>query len=338
MRENGNGLKILACDSGRLFALSMIEHLNLLRGKKDKSDFCQSQEITFANGEIKTVIDESIRGSDVYVVQLLDDPLKSNRSINDNLIALAGAINAAYQSDAHRVTAVIPQFPYSRQDKKKGREPITAKIAGRLLEISGAKHAITLDIHSEAIEGFFERLKLQNLHMGRILIEYVKKNIATKHLMVVAPDVNSAKRGLFFSKNLSLELAIIDKVRDYSKTSTISNMRLVGSVEGKDVLICDDMLATGGTVLSACQLLKDQGAKDIFIAVAFPFFSGNAVENFDKAYEKGWFNKIIGTNAVFWDGNLAKELKWYEELDVTNLFAQVVYNLHLGESVSTLLI
>lgn len=338
MKKNGNGLKILACDSGRLFASSMMDHLIQLGGDESKKYFCQSQEITFANGEIKTVIDESIRGSDVYVVQLLDDPLKDNTSINDNLIALASAINAAYQSDAHRVTAVIPQFPYSRQDKKKGREPITAKIAGRLLEIAGAKHAITLDIHSEAIEGFFERLKLQNLHMGRILIEHVKKSIPTKRLMVVAPDVNSAKRGLFFSKNLSLELAIVDKVRDYSKTSSVSSMRLVGSVEGKDVLICDDMLATGGTVLSACKLLKDQGAKDIFIAVAFPFFSGDAAKNFDGAYEKGWFKKVIGTNAVFWDGNLAKEFGWYEELDVTNLFAQVVYNLHLGESVSTLLV
>ena len=337
---NGKELKIIACESGSLFAKNIDRHLKRLLGKENDQTFssiAKSEEVVFANHERKTVIGESIRGTDTYVVQLLDDPL-SSCSVNDNLIALSTAINASYQSDAYRVTAVIPQFPYARQDKKKGREPITAKIAGRLLEIAGAKHAITLDVHSEAIEGFFEKLKLQNLHMGRILLDFIQKEYLSKpnSMMVVAPDVGSAKRGVFFAKNLGVDLAIIDKVRDYSRQSNITKMRLVGSVEGKDVLITDDMLATGGTALNACKLMKDKGAEKIYIAVALPFFSGNAIERFREGYEQGLFQKVIGTNAVCWGEKLERE-EWYLELDISELFAKVIYNLHIGKSVSTLL-
>ncbi len=327
-------LKILALESGRTFANKICDHLK----KNDSSiSISPSKEITFANGEFKYIVSESIRGADVYIVQLIDDPL-SKKSVNDNLMALACAINAAYYSDAHSITAVIPQFPYARQDKRKGREPITARIVGDLLHRAGATRAITLDIHSEAIEGFFAELKLENLHMGRLLIEYVKAELLSENLMVVAPDVNSAKRGGFFAKALDTELAIIAKSRDYAKISVIDSMRLVGNVSGRNILICDDMLATGGTLLNACQLLKNEGAQRIYAAVALPFFNADAAKKFAKAYtqKEKLFDGIIGSNAVN-RKPIFSTYPWYHEIDVTKLFADVIYNLTRNASVSELL-
>ncbi|BBM88366.1 ribose-phosphate pyrophosphokinase [Spirochaetota bacterium] len=331
-------LKIIALNSGRAFAQKICHHLN------NSHDYpvehiapIKTEEVEFANGEIKFVIHESIRGADVYIVQLIDDPL-TQKSVNDNLIALASAINAAYYSDAHSITAVIPQFPYSRQDKRKGRESITARVAGELLQNSGANCALTLDIHSEAIEGFFLNLKVENIHMGKTLIEYVKSSgLQKNNLMIVAPDVNSAKRGVFFAKNLKTDLAIIDKVRNYSQPSTISNMHLIGDVSGRDILICDDMLATGSTLLAACRLLKKHDAKNIYAAVALPFFSRKVYKVFNTAYqEENLFNKIIGSNAVWWDDEL-RQFPWYHTLDATDLFAKVIAHLNKNLSVSELL-
>ena len=198
--ENKKIPKIIALNSGREFAKLICNRMNqLLKKKGEKNisiDLVASKEITFANKEVKFIINESIRGDDVYIVQLLDDPL-SQKSINDNLMALATAINASYYSDCNSITVVIPQFPYARQDKKKERESITAKLVGQLLEISGANKIITLDIHSEAIEGFFEKLKMENMHMGKFIIDYTKKHIGVEDLVVVSPDIGSAKRGDF---------------------------------------------------------------------------------------------------------------------------------------------
>ncbi len=318
-------------DGSKAFTKKLFTSLEKLN-PQEKSIATSIDEVVFSNQEVKVVINESVRNKDVYIVQLFDDP-HSKKSVNDNIMALACAVNAAFYSEAYRVTAVIPQFPYARQDKKKGREPITAKIVGNLLEQAGCNRVITLDIHSESIEGFFPKLLIENLHAGQVIIDYIKKNIDSKNLMVIAPDVGSAKRGLYFAKKLHLKLAIIDKVRDYTQVSTISKMELVGDVEGKDVLICDDMIATGGTVISSLKLLKERGAKKIYIAVALPYFS-NGVAQFKKAHEEKLLEKVIGTNSV---NHELKDNDWYVELDITELFAKVIHNLNIGESVSKLL-
>lgn len=337
--RNGR-MVLLALNSGIGFANRVCHEINrIIRHDGDPLNFSitPSTEVTFANGEKKVVIEESVRGKDVYIVQLMDDP-HSDMSVNDNIFALASAINAAYYSDAARITAVIPQFPYSRQDKKKGREPITAKIFGNLLEVSGVNKIITLDIHSEAIEGFFNRVHMENLHAGRLLIRYVQTRIESKNLMVVAPDVGSAKRGLFFAKALGKELAIIEKSRDYSKQSAIEDMTLVGNVRNKDVFINDDMIATGGTLLNACRLLKSKGAGDIYISVSLPYFSKDSHALFDAAFKEGLFKRLIGTDGVFWGKEFSEKYSaWYEELSMAPLFAKVISNMNLGKSVSRLL-
>lgn len=333
-------LSVMACESGRPLAGRILDSLNRIIEQEEETDFklrlVNTEEITFANGEIKTVINENIRGADVYIIQSIDDP-KALKSINDNLISLITAINAAYQSDADSITIVIPQFPYSRQERKKTREGITAKQVASFLETAGADRVITLDIHAEAIQGFFNTAKLEDLHASNTIINYFQQNIVFDELVVAAADVGGADRARFYSKRLKTDFAIVDKARDYSRKSTIESMRLVGEVDGKDILIPDDMISTGGTMVNAAKLLKQKGAKDIYIACSLPFFNYPAVERLREAYETGYIKLVLGTDAVFWGEDFLKSNVWYKEVSIAPLFARVIYNINTKQSVSELL-
>jgi len=341
MKKKGErgALSMTACDSGQAFATRIIKHLNKII--QYESDYIplrltQSKEINFANGEIKTVIEENIRGDDHYIVQCMDDPL-SGKSINDNLMALLTAVNAAFQSDADSITVVIPQYPYSRQERKKTREGITARQIAKFMEISGANRVITLDVHAEAIMGFFTTAMLEDLHASQTIIDHVQKNYDTTNLIITAPDVGGAEKARFYSKVMKTDLAIVDKARDYSKAGVIESMRLVGNVDGKNILIPDDMISTGGTVLNATKLLKDHGAKNIYVTCSLPFFNGNAKENMTKAYEEGLISRVLGTDAVFHGKHFIEENPWYDEITIAPLFARVIHHINQKKSVSELL-
>jgi len=329
---------VIACESGRGIAQRMVSHLNQLIDSASYNCLRTSKEVFFSNKEVKTVIKENIRGDDVYIVQCMDDPLaRAERSTNDNLMALCTAIDAAYNSDADRITAVIPQYPYSRQERKKERESITARQIATFLEASGADRVITLDIHAEPIEGFFRTCHFENIHASRTILEHFKRHYSLPDLTVVAPDVGSVERARFYSRELSADLAIVDKVRDYSQPSTIDSVRLIGSVKNRNVLITDDMIATGGTIVNAARLLLEHGAKDIYLACSLPYFNGAAIEKLDQAYREGIIKKVIGTDAVFHGEDFVKEHSWYEEVSVAELFARVIYNINNRLSVSELL-
>ncbi len=338
VRDRGR-LSILSCNSGMEFARRVVTHLEGLMAKQGRENhhvLKNTQEIWFPNREVKTVIEENIRGDDVYVIQCVDDPL-STRSVNDNLMALATAVGAAYQSDADCITAVIPQYPYSRQERKKARETITARLVAHILEDAGADRVITLDIHSEAIEGFFHRTKLEDLHASKFIIDEFIRISSAEDLVIVAPDVGGADMARYYSQKLRCPFAVVDKSRDYSKVSVIESMRLVGDVRGKRVLLPDDLIATGGTIVNACRLLKGEGAREITVACSLPFFNGAAVSLLDSGHREGLFDCIIGTDAVFRGAQFAKEHRWYREVSVAPLFAQVILNINERRSVSTLL-
>ena len=332
-------LSLMTCNSGRPLANRILLHLNKIIQKDDPGtelELVNSEEITFANGEIKTVINDNIRGSDVYIVQSADDP-QSDKSINDNLMALFTAINAAYQSDADSVTVISPQYPYSRQERKKARESLTAKQIASFMEISGADRVITLDIHAEAIQGFFTHAKLEDLHASNTLIKYIKNKVSSENLVVAAADVGGAEKARYYSGRLHTDMAIVDKARDYSKQSVIESMRLVGNVEGKDVLIPDDMIGTGGTMVNAAKLLKKHDARDIYVACSLTFFNSPAIEILGEAYENGDIACVLGTDAVFWGEEFVEKMPWYSEVSIAPLFAQVIYNINTKRSVSELL-
>ena len=344
MNSRGN-ISIVSCESGKNLTNRICKSLDMFCEKLPEAKannvsykWINTEEITFANGEIKTIIKELIRGTDLYIVQCVDDP-HSKKSVNDNIMALMTTIDACYQSDPEYITVIIPQYPYSRQERRLTREGITAKQIAQILQTTGADRVITMDIHSEAIAGFFQEIKFENISAINEFTTHFLKNYKPKNeLMVVAPDIGSAARGRQYAKFFGdKKLAIIDKVRDYSTTSTISAMTLVGDVEGYDVFMGDDLISTGGTMINACKLLKDKGAKDIYIACTFPFFNNNAYEKFSKAYEDGLFKKLLGTDCVFWGENFAKEHPWYDEVSVARLFANIIFNINTKQSISKLL-
>ena len=331
-------LSIIACDSGRAFAERMVNELNKLEDVRDKHRLKRTQEIHFPNGELKLVIEENVRGDDLYVVQAIDDPL-SKATVNDNLMLALTAIHAGFQSDADHITIVLPQFPYSRQERRKTREAISAKLMAGMLELAGAQRVITLDIHAEAIQGFFNLAKLEDLHASGEIIHYLQDilRIDPTNMAVTSPDVGSADRARHYSKKLGTDLVIVDKARDYSKIGRIDSMRLVGDVRDKEVLLVDDIIATGGTLINALKLLKDKGAKKITVIASLPFFTGDCKEKIDRAYQKGMVDMVIGTDAVFHGKEFVESTPWYKEVSVAPLFARVIHNINRKLSVSELL-
>ena len=337
--ETRGRLVLIACESGRVFARRVADALEKIVQAGERSSFqgiADTTEVHFANREVKTVLNESVRGSDVYVIQCIDDP-ESDRSVNDNLMAVLTALGAAQQADADCITAILPQFPYARQERKKAREGITARQVARFIEISGADRVLTIDLHAQAVGGFFERVPLDNLHASKPMLEYFSKVHDLKNIIVVSPDVGSADRARFLSRRLKCDMAICDKERDYSKPGVVRTTRLVGDVRGRDVLMMDDMIATGGSIIEAAMTCRRSGAKDIYLGCTFPFFNGNAVERLDEAYRQGLFKMLLGTDAVYRRPEFARAHPWYREVSVAPLFAQVIHNINYRTSVSRLL-
>jgi len=330
-------LAIIACDSGRAFAERLITELNLLPGNSESPvSLVKTEEVTFCNQEVKTVIKEPVRGKDVYVVQLCDDPL-SPKSINDNLMALMTAVNAAKQSDAQFVTTILPQFPYARQEKRLGREAITAKLFVDFLEASGVDRVLSLDIHAEAIGGFFQKAKFDNIKAVKTIISRFKTIERQGPIVVVSPDSGGIPRSREAAAMLHCKLATIYKQRDYSKPSTIVDSILIGNIDGSDVFVMDDMVGTGGTLIKAVELLKTNGARHIYLAASLPYFNGPAKQRLADAYAAGLFDRFIGTDAVMHGQDFIGANKWYEEMSVAPLFGQVIHRINKGVSISALL-
>ena len=278
----------------------------------------------FANGEEKAEIIDPVRGLNVYIIHDVSNsaPIKvagldepQPMSVNDHLMFLFTTINAVKLAGALSVTLVLPTYPYARQHKKAGREALTASMFAHFCESLGVERIITLDIHSREIENAFTTCHLENLHGSYQTLIALRKLIdfSDPDLVVVSPDTGAV-----------------------SRNSNIKSINLLGDVKGKTVLMADDMIATGGTMIIAMRELMNRGAKKIICMVSLPFFNGNAIENFDAAYREGVFWRIIGTNAVY-QGKGLLEKEWFVQADVTELFARVISRLHHGRSISPLL-
>lgn len=329
-----------------------------VRGSIDKyrpPKFKTEIEFTyFLNEEVKTQINTCIRGKDVYIFQdvanqqilsLNGGTIKQRMSVNDHMMSLLVTIDAAQRAGAANVTLVLPVYPYSRQDKKKGREGLTASLLGHIYENLGISRIITLDIHSREIENVFSKLNIENLHASYQIIRELTKLVdlsgKTEDIVIVSPDTGAVERNKFYATGLKKSLAMIYKERDYSivtqsgKDTNIKSVNILGDVKGKVAFLADDMLGSGGTLLKAMEFLKEQGAVKVIAAISLPFFNGKAIELFNEAYEKGYFYRIIGTNAVYHEELLKYE--WYINTDVSGLFANIIARLHHNQSLSDLL-
>jgi ribose-phosphate pyrophosphokinase len=306
----------------------------------------------FPNGEVKAEIQESIRGKDVYIFQDVENhcPVRFSGykdgitlSINDHLFTLFVTIDAAQRAGAAHITLVIPNYPYARQHKAKGREGLAASRIGQMFESLGVGTIISLDIHSRDIINSFTRMRLENLHASYQIIRtlFNMDGILNDDFVVVSPDTGAVDRNKFFASALKKPLALLYKERDYSKfgpnalESNISQMRLLGNVMDKTVFMADDLLGTGGTLIKGMKLLKENGARKVICSISLPLFSGDAVSYFDDAYRDGLFYRLIGTNAIHHEEVLNRE--WYISVNISGLFAKVISRLHQGLSISSLL-
>ncbi|MFN2638169.1 MAG: ribose-phosphate diphosphokinase [Gemmatimonadaceae bacterium] len=282
--------------------------------------FCKTTVNRFADGEIFVRIDENVRGNDVFIVQPTNPPA-------DNIMELLLLIDAARRASAARITCVMPYYGYSRQDRKdQPRVSIGAKLMANMITAAGANRVLGLDFHQHQLQGFFD-VPVDHLYAAPVFVSHFrKKNL--HELVVVAPDVGSAKMARGFAKRLNGTLAIIDKRRPQANVSEVVNV--VGEVEGKDCLLTDDMIDTAGTICEAARALKDIGARDIFVCATHALLSGPAVERLTNAPIK----EVTVTDTV--KIAPAKRFPTLCVLSVGELLAKAIRYIHSEQSVSSL--
>ena len=306
-------MKIFAGNSNPVLAAEMAESLNVSLGRAEVGKFPE--------GECKVKIHDNIRGADVFIVQSTCPP------VNDNLVELLVMIDACRRASARRITAVVPYFGYARQDRKdQPRVPITAKLVANLITEAGADRVLTMDLHAQQIQGFFD-IPLDHLLALPVLIEHFKR-LDIKNLSICTADVGGIKGAWKFAERLSVPLAIVDKKR--SGDDKVEALALIGDVKGKNIIIPDDMIATGGTLVNAAQFLRDNGAKDLYAACTHGVLSGSAVEKLKGA----GFKEVIMTNTI----PLApdKQQPNYKQLSIAKLFGEAILRIHKETSVSSL--
>jgi ribose-phosphate pyrophosphokinase len=278
----------------------------------------------FSDGENYCQIDENVRGADVFVIQPTCSP------VNDHVMELLILLDAFRRSSASRITAVMPYFGYARQDKKdKPRVPIAAKLMADLLTASGADRILTMDLHAAQIQGFFN-IPVDHLFAAPVLLDAIRE-LHLDDVVIVSPDVGGVARARAIAKRLGASLAIIDKRRTGINETEVLNV--IGDVEGRDVLILDDIIDTAGTLVQAEEALRGQGARKIFAAAVHPVLSGPA---FDRIEASG-LESLLVTNTIPLDTALARCPR-IRGFTIAPLLGEAIQRIHQGTSVSSLFV
>lgn len=275
----------------------------------------------FSDGEINVQISESVRGKDIFIIQPTCAPT------NDNLMELLVMTDAFRRSSARTINAIIPYFGYARQDRKAApRVPITAKLVANLMETAGVDRIVTMDLHAGQIQGFFD-VPVDNLYGSIIFRDYIKqKNLPNP--IIASPDIGGVSRARYFADQLGFDLVIVDKKREKANVSEVMN--IIGDVEGKDVILVDDMIDTAGTMCKAAEVLKKHGAKSVMALGTHPVLSGPAIERIENSV----LDEIVMTNTI----PLTQKCSKIKILSVAPLFAEVIRRINNDESVNSLFI
>ncbi|MDD3466518.1 MAG: ribose-phosphate pyrophosphokinase [Campylobacterales bacterium] len=275
----------------------------------------------FSDGEINAQISESVRGRDVFIIQPTCAPT------NDNLMELLIMTDAIRRSSAKSITAVIPYFGYARQDRKAApRVPITAKLVANLIQTAGITRVVTIDLHAGQIQGFFD-IPVDNLYGSTVFIEYIRnKNL--KNPIIASPDVGGVARARNMAGKMGLDLVIVDKRREKANKSEVMN--IIGDVQGKDVILVDDMIDTAGTIVQAAAALKAHGATSVIACCTHPVLSGPAYDRI----QNGELDELVVTDTI----PLAKESPKITVLTVSNIFGEVIRRVYHNESVNSLFV
>ncbi len=316
MNLHGKDIKIFAGNSNRELAEQIAKKIRLPLGASVVS--------SFSDGEIAISINEVVRGSDVFIIQSTCTP------VNDNLIELLILIDALKRASAGRITAVMPYFGYARQDRKaKARDPISAKLVANLITTAGADRVLTMDLHAPQLQGFFD-IPVDHLLGAPLLAQYFMNKFANgvEDVVVVSPDIGSVGRCRKFAEKLDVPLAIIDKRRP--KANVCEIMNIIGDVRGKRVILVDDMIDTGGTIVNAASALSDIGATEVYACCTHGVLSGPAIDRVRTSPIK----ELITLNTI----PLPKEKKISKVtiLSVADVFAEAIERIYGDISISTL--
>jgi ribose-phosphate pyrophosphokinase len=312
MITHGNEIKLFSGNSNRELAAAIAKKLNTELG--------EVEVCTFSDGEINVHIAETVRGRDVFIIQSTCSP------VNDNLMELLIMVDAAKRASAGRITAVMPYFGYARQDRKaRSRDPITAKLVANLLTKAGADRVLTMDLHAEQIQGFFD-IPVDNLLGGPTIYNYFAKkgNID----VVVAPDLGSVKRSRKVAEKFGVPIAIIDKRRP--KANVMEVMSIIGDVKGKRCLMVDDMIDTAGTICQGAQAIKDAGATEVYVGCTHAVLSGPAITRLQDSA----INQVVMLDTIHLPEE--KKIEKFEVLSVADIFAAAIENVYLDKPMSKL--
>jgi ribose-phosphate pyrophosphokinase len=310
-------LKIMTGSANPELAAAISNHL----GCRLTPTICE----TFRDGEIRIEIEGNVRGDDVFVIQSTCAP------VNFNLIQLCLMLDALKRASAGRVTAVVPYYGYSRQDRKVSpRTPISAKMVADFLEVAGMHRLVTVDLHAGQIQGFFNR-PVDNLFAQPVMLDYIRQIAPASDMVIVSPDAGGVERARSYAKRLGAGLAIIDKRRD--KPNQASAMHVIGDVKGKLAIVIDDMIDSAGTMVAAGRVLLENGAKEVMACATHPVLSEPAVERLHNSD----FTQVIVTDTIPVGDKLAACEK-IKVLSVAGLLAKAIHNIHTESSVSVLFV
>ena len=314
MISHGKDVKVFCANANRQFAETICRVLNLPLGN--------STVQTFADGEVSVSFNETVRGSDVFLVQSTCKP------VNNNLMELLIMIDACKRASAGRITAVMPYFGYARQDRKaKGRDPISAKLVANMLEAAGADRVLTMDLHAAQIQGFFD-IPVDNMHGNIVFTRYYLNKFPTNHedMVVVSPDVGSVARSRAFANKMGMGLAIVDKRRE--KANCCEVMNVIGDVAGKECILYDDMVDTAGSLCNAAKAIYDKGATKVYACATHPVLSGPALERIENSVieEMVFLNTIPAP-----EGLESKKIKF---LDCAPMFTEAIQRTYDEASLS----
>ena len=301
----------------KIFAGSNSEHLAGKIAEAAGLSVGESSIVRFSDGEFETCYEETVRGSHVFIIQSTYPP-------TDNLMELLLMIDAAKRASAYKVCAVIPYFGFARQDRKDcPRVAIGAKLVANLLMAAGVDRVMTMDLHADQIQGFFD-IPVDHLYGSSVLLPYIEE-LKLDNLVVASPDMGGSKRANAYAKYLNAGLAICHKSRE--KANVVGEMTAIGEVEGKNVVIVDDMIDTAGTITKAADMLKEKGAKSVRAIASHAVLSGPAYERIEESA----LEEVIFTNSI----PLRKETSKIQELTIADIFAKTIMNVYNCESISS---
>jgi ribose-phosphate pyrophosphokinase len=298
-----------------VLAQEMATHLGVELG--------QAEVGRFSDGEVTVEIQQNVRARDVFVVQPTCSPT------NENLMELFIMVDALKRASARRITAVIPYYGYARMDRRPRsmRVPISAKVVANMLQTVGVERVLTMDLHADQIQGFFD-IPVDNIYASPVLLSDLKSK-AYPNLVVISPDVGGVVRARALAKQLGCDLAIIDKRRPTANVSEV--MHVIGEIEGRNCVIMDDMIDTAGTLVKAAEVLKTRGAQSVYAYCTHPVFSGPAVERINSSH----IDEVVITNTIPLSP-AAQACTKIRQLSVAFLFAETIRRISDGESVTSL--